>query len=127
MLIESFSWSCLINFGFCTLAALCVYISPQAAGSGIPQVKCYLNGVKIPQLMRFKTLICKASGVVFSVLGGLAVGKEGPMIHSGAIIAAGISQVQKYVNPYSYYNDLICVYQGTSFAWTVKALCLRRI
>ena len=37
-LIESFSWSCLINFGFCTLAALCVYISPQAAGSGIPQV-----------------------------------------------------------------------------------------
>jgi H+/Cl- antiporter ClcA len=93
MLIESFSWSCLINFGFCTLAALCVYISPQAAGSGIPQVKCYLNGVKIPQLMRFKTLICKASGVVFSVLGGLAVGKEGPMIHSGAIIAAGISQV----------------------------------
>jgi H+/Cl- antiporter ClcA len=57
-------------------------------------VKCYLNGVKIPQLMRFKTLICKASGVVFSVMGGLAVGKEGPMIHSGAIIAAGISQVR---------------------------------
>ena len=93
-LMESFGWSCLINFGFCTLAALCVYISPQAAGSGIPQVKCYLNGVKIPHLMRIKTLICKASGVVFSVLGGLAVGKEGPMIHSGAIIAAGMSQVR---------------------------------
>jgi chloride channel 7 len=61
------------------------------------QVKCYLNGIKIPHLMRFKTLICKACGVVFSVMGGLAVGKEGPMIHSGAIIAAGISQVRHLV------------------------------
>ena len=31
-------------------------------------------------------------GVVFSVAGGLAVGKEGPMIHTGAVIAAGVSQ-----------------------------------
>jgi len=29
---------------------------------------------------------------VFSVAGGLAVGKEGPMIHTGAVIAAGVSQ-----------------------------------
>ena len=66
---------------------LIAYIEPVAGGSGIPQVKCYLNGVKIPRIVRIKTLVCKAVGVTFSVLGGLAVGKEGPMIHSGAVVA----------------------------------------
>ncbi|XP_058458146.1 H(+)/Cl(-) exchange transporter 7 isoform X2 [Malaya genurostris] len=73
-------------------AALVAFVEPVAAGSGIPQVKCYLNGVKIPRIVRIKTLAVKAVGVATSVIGGLAGGKEGPMIHSGAVIAAGISQ-----------------------------------
>ena len=73
-------------------AVMVAFLEPVAAGSGIPQIKCYLNGVKIPRVVRIQTLICKAVGVMFSVAGGLAIGKEGPMIHSGAVIAAGISQ-----------------------------------
>lgn len=34
----------------------------------------------------------KAVGVITSVCGGLAGGKEGPMVHCGAVIAAGVSQ-----------------------------------
>lgn len=71
---------------------LVAYGEPIAAGSGIPQVKCYLNGVKIPRVVRIKTLVVKSIGVICSVVGGLAGGKEGPMIHSGAVVAAGISQ-----------------------------------
>lgn len=36
--------------------------------------------------------MAKAVGVVFSVGSGLIVGKEGPMIHSAAIIAGGVPQ-----------------------------------
>ncbi|XP_062507663.1 H(+)/Cl(-) exchange transporter 7-like isoform X1 [Corticium candelabrum] len=73
-------------------AFLVVYIEPVAGGSGIPEIKCYLNGVKVPHVIRLRAFVAKAVGVIGSVAGGLPVGKEGPMIHSGAIIAGGISQ-----------------------------------
>ncbi|XP_071945627.1 H(+)/Cl(-) exchange transporter 6-like [Antedon mediterranea] len=84
----------LFNAIFTLIAASLVALEPIAAGSGIPEIKCYLNGVKIPRVVRLKTLVCKAVGVLFSVAGGLFVGKEGPMIHSGAIIGAGVPQFQ---------------------------------
>lgn len=31
---------------------LVTYVEPVAAGSGIPLVKCYLNGIKIPKVVR---------------------------------------------------------------------------
>ncbi|KAM9457964.1 H(+)/Cl(-) exchange transporter 7 isoform 1-T1 [Clarias gariepinus] len=82
-----------MNSAFVMVGSILVaYVEPIAAGSGIPQIKCYLNGVKIPRVVRLKTLLVKVCGVICSVAGGLAVGKEGPMIHSGAVVAAGVSQ-----------------------------------
>ncbi|KAF3846678.1 hypothetical protein F7725_003756 [Dissostichus mawsoni] len=83
--------ACFIDIAVEELAGI-KYRVPIAAGSGIPQIKCYLNGVKIPRVVRLKTLVVKVFGVICSVVGGLAVGKEGPMIHSGAVVAAGVSQ-----------------------------------
>ncbi|XP_030745389.1 H(+)/Cl(-) exchange transporter 7 [Sitophilus oryzae] len=89
---------------------LVAYVEPIAAGSGIPQVKCYLNGVKVPRVVRIRTLFVKSVGVICSVVGGLAGGKEGPMIHSGAVIAAGISQgkstsLKKDFKIFRYFRD----------------------
>ncbi|XP_071330279.1 H(+)/Cl(-) exchange transporter 7 isoform X2 [Trachinotus anak] len=82
-----------LNSAIVMLGAIIVaFFEPIAAGSGIPQIKCYLNGIKIPRVVRLKTLMVKVFGVICSVVGGLAVGKEGPMIHSGAVVAAGVSQ-----------------------------------
>uniref|UniRef100_A0A3B4XYJ0 Chloride channel protein n=1 Tax=Seriola lalandi dorsalis TaxID=1841481 RepID=A0A3B4XYJ0_SERLL len=82
------------NMTFVFIASVFVLIEPVAAGSGIPEIKSYLNGVKIPGIVRLRTFVCKAAGVLFSVAGGLFVGKEGPMIHSGAIVGAGLPQFQ---------------------------------
>jgi H+/Cl- antiporter ClcA len=76
-------------------SALVAYVEPVASGSGIPEIKCILNGLKIPRVVRVKTLLCKAIGVTAAVSAGLPIGKEGPMIHSGAVCAAGLS----YANP----------------------------
>lgn len=78
----------LVLFG----SLLVTYWAPVSAGSGIPLIKLYLNGVKVPSVVRIKTFITKAFGVITSVAGGMACGKEGPMIHCGSVIAAGISQ-----------------------------------
>ncbi|XP_076596632.1 H(+)/Cl(-) exchange transporter 6 isoform X1 [Chaetodon auriga] len=82
------------NMTFIFIASVLVLIEPVAAGSGIPEIKSYLNGVKIPGIVRLRTFLCKATGVLFSVAGGLFVGKEGPMIHCGAIVGAGLPQFQ---------------------------------
>uniref|UniRef100_A0A7S2K5L0 Chloride channel protein n=1 Tax=Zooxanthella nutricula TaxID=1333877 RepID=A0A7S2K5L0_9DINO len=67
---------------------LVCYVEPLAAGSGIPEIKCILNGIDLPNVLRMRTLVAKALGIVCSVAAGLPCGREGPMIHSGAIVAA---------------------------------------
>ena len=71
--------------------SLVAFYEPVAGGSGIPELKGFLNGTNYLRLLKVKTLVAKILGVLFSVSGGLIIGKEGPMVHSGAIIAANLS------------------------------------
>ncbi|XP_070207983.1 uncharacterized protein [Littorina saxatilis] len=59
----------LFNVGFTIIASALVVYEPVAGGSGIPEIKCYLNGVKVPNVARLHTLVAKAIGVLFSVAG----------------------------------------------------------
>jgi chloride channel 7 len=77
---------------YVTIAASCVsYIEPLAAGSGIPELKTYLNGVHLPGLLRVKTLVAKIGGIAFTIAGGVIAGKEGPFVHGGGLVGGGIS------------------------------------
>ena len=37
------------------------FVEPLAAGSGIPELKTYLNGVHLPNLLKMKTLVGSSS------------------------------------------------------------------
>lgn len=71
-------------------AAATVYWGPGAVGSGNAELIAYLNGVNYPKILAFETLVVKIFGVIFAVIGGLCVGKEGPLAHIGANIGAVI-------------------------------------
>ncbi|XP_073006449.1 chloride channel protein CLC-d isoform X2 [Typha latifolia] len=83
----------LFNLGLVFFSVVIVTeFAPAAAGSGIPEIKGYLNGVDTHGILLFRTLVGKIFGSIGSVGGGLALGKEGPLVHTGACIASLLGQ-----------------------------------
>ncbi|KAE9601781.1 putative chloride channel, voltage gated [Lupinus albus] len=67
-------------------------IAPTATGSGIPEVKAYLNGVDAPGIFTLRTLFVKIIGSITAVSSSLLIGKAGPMVHTGACVASLLGQ-----------------------------------
>uniref|UniRef100_A0ABM5EJM3 Chloride channel protein n=1 Tax=Pogona vitticeps TaxID=103695 RepID=A0ABM5EJM3_9SAUR len=70
-------------------AAAAKYISPQAAGSGIPELKVALRGVVLHEFFTFWTFAAKLVGVICTLAAGSTVflGKMGPFVHMATILA----------------------------------------
>ena len=78
-----------LSAAFVLVASLMtVFWGPGANGSGIAELIAYLNGINYPKVIGFETFVTKTFGVVFAVVGGLCVGKEGPLAHIGGNIGA---------------------------------------
>ncbi|CAL9045809.1 putative chloride channel-like protein CLC-g [Musa acuminata AAA Group] len=97
MLVRKFGWAFGVfagtNFVLLMFASMITtFISPAAAGSGIPEVKAYLNGVDAPDIFSLKTFFVKVVGCIAAVSSSLYVGKAGPMIHTSACIASILGQ-----------------------------------
>ncbi len=86
------TWTFLYSLVFLVAATLLVVYQPAAAGSGIPEIIGFLNGTRIPDIFKVQTLIVKFLSCAFAVGCGMPVGYEGPMIHLGSLVAAGMSQ-----------------------------------
>lgn len=81
----------LIGLGGGLLAGwLTEWLAPEAAGSGIPQVKAVLAGVPIP--LNLRVAIIKMISVILSLGAGLNLGRQGPTVQVGAALAAQLSQ-----------------------------------
>jgi chloride channel protein, CIC family len=72
-------------------ASLVRRISPQAVGSGIPQVEAVLNG-QLPQA-RFRIIPVKFVGGVLAIGSGLALGREGPSVHMAATVGHLVGKI----------------------------------
>ncbi|CAN6248760.1 unnamed protein product [Urochloa humidicola] len=98
LMLKQRYFTAFLAYGGCNLvlaasaAAICAYIAPAAAGSGIPEVKAYLNGIDAYAILAPSTLFVKIFGSILGVSAGFVLGKEGPMVHTGACIANLLGQ-----------------------------------
>ena len=65
-------------------------LAPEAAGSGIPQVKAVLAGVAIP--LNWRVAAVKMISVIVAIGSGLNLGRQGPTVQIGAALAGQLSQ-----------------------------------
>ncbi|XP_004569794.2 chloride channel protein 1 [Maylandia zebra] len=91
----------------------CHLVSPQAIGSGIPELKTILRGVVLKEYLTLKAFIAKVIGLTAALGSGMPVGKEGPFVHIASICAAVLSRFMSffsgvYQNPYCY-TDILTV------------------
>ncbi len=92
--LQYHSWGIFILSPICFLIAwwLVVKYGPYARTSGIPQVRAAIEldttnyDKKIKKLLSLKILVVKVVSGLFMILGGGAVGKEGPVIQLSGIV-----------------------------------------
>jgi H+/Cl- antiporter ClcA len=79
----------------CALAAtfLCDKYSKEAQGSGVPEIKTYLSGLRITQFISPISYIIKFAGLVLMDSSGFFIGKEGPFIQMSTMIAKYMSKI----------------------------------
>ncbi|XP_073722036.1 chloride channel protein 2 isoform X2 [Misgurnus anguillicaudatus] len=63
-------------------------VAPQAAGSGIPEMKTILRGVVLKEYLTLKTFVAKVVGLTCALGSGLPLGKEGPFVHIASLCAS---------------------------------------
>ncbi|XP_053548756.1 chloride channel protein 1 isoform X1 [Bombina bombina] len=94
-------------------AIFCHLVSPQAIGSGIPELKVILRGVVLKEYLTLKAFVAKVIGLTASLGSGMPLGKEGPFVHIASICAVVLSKFMSvfcgvYQQAY-YYTDVLTV------------------
>ncbi|XP_050791676.1 chloride channel protein ClC-Kb-like [Gopherus flavomarginatus] len=112
--LQYFSWV-LYHTGLMMVSAgVAKYISPQAAGSGIPELKVTLRGVVLSEFFTLRTGLAKLLGVICTLGAGSTIflGKVGPFVHMATILATQLGRVMVRVagtkeNPARKYEMLV--------------------
>lgn len=83
-------------FAFCSLGVIFA-LAPDAAGSGAPENKGWLNGVdRMATIFTWRNMIVRATATIFSNASGFPVGREGPTVTMGSNLAYCITELFAY-------------------------------
>ncbi|NWS39548.1 CLCB protein, partial [Probosciger aterrimus] len=91
------TWLCVLASGLAMVvlsSGSVLFLCPAGSPSGLPEIIGYLNGTSIQHLFNIKTFLGTFVSCVLAVASGLFCGPEGPMIHLGALLGCGLSQLQ---------------------------------
>ena len=77
------------------------WISIDAEGSGIPEMKAILSGAKMPNYLSLQTLAGKMIGLISAYSSGLSIGREGPFVHVAGIVAHGLCKLKCFRHVYA--------------------------
>ncbi|NXX55404.1 CLCB protein, partial [Scopus umbretta] len=91
------TWLCALGSGLAMVvlsSGSVLFFCPAGSPSGLPEIIGYLNGTSIQHLFNIKTFLGTFVSCVLAVASGLFCGPEGPMIHLGALLGCGLSQLQ---------------------------------
>ena len=72
-------------------------VSPQAIGSGIPEMKVILRGTYLKRYLSFQTFVAKTIGLIAAMGSGIPIGKEGPFVHISSMLSRMLS---KFIRPF---------------------------
>lgn len=72
------------------------FISPDADGSGVPEMKTVLSGVNKYNYFSFNAFIGKSLGLFAALVGGASVGKVGPFVHLSCLICNRIMKLNYF-------------------------------
>ena len=71
-------------------AAYVLRVAPMARGSGIPELKGYLNGNRQRGLFHWRTFVGRSVGICLVITATMPFGREGPSVHIGACAASTV-------------------------------------
>ena len=85
-LLNYFLWVTSSIFFILCATSVGYFISPDADGSGIPEMKTVLSGVPIYRYFSFNAFVGKSLGIFAAIVSGASVGKVGPYVHLSCLI-----------------------------------------
>ena len=103
-------------------SGICYMFGKVIAGSGLPQLISYISCgfSKQESLMTMKLVVLKSLSLVAAILSGLSIGREGPCVHIGAVVALNVGRwcrngVQRILVWYPWVNTKLEILQVGDF------------